>query len=85
MKSLRQQLQSRISIRRNTISYMEREVVAIKSIIKRVGVVGIPQIRDDLYSTRSILKDLRADQKLDKVLYVKLLEEENWIRQWNAA
>jgi ribosomal protein L19E len=72
MKTIRQRLQSRISLRRNTIRSFENDVEAIKEII-RLGVDGLV---GDLRCIREVLKVLRDEQKLDKILYVRLLQDE---------
>jgi hypothetical protein len=77
MKSIRQQLQSRISKRRNFIFYMERQKHQQLAIIKDVGeIMDVSQFKNNLAQIRVELKALHADQKLDKQLYVMVLEYE---------
>lgn len=75
MISIQRQLQSRISVRRNSIRWYEKELLSYKTIIKLIGTMGIPQLRNKLWEIRGILKHMRADQKLDKVLYAGLVAD----------
>jgi hypothetical protein len=82
MKSIQQQLQSRISHRRNTIRYYEKEVEVTRHIISLIGTMGLPQLKDKLNNLRYELSFMRSDQKLDKVLYSRLVNDGRWEKAW---
>jgi ribosomal protein L19E len=82
MKSIQQQLQSRISLRRNTIRHYEQEVEVTRHIISLIGTMGLPQLKDKLRGLRNDLRYMRGDQKLDKVLYSRLVNDGRWEKAW---
>lgn len=71
-KSILQQLQSRISLRRNYITYMENQHI----LHKRAGLRGAAK------AIRNEIKLLADDQKLDKRLYVLALYDDA-DRRWH--
>lgn len=85
MKSIQQQLQSRISLRRNTIRHFEQEVETTRHIISLIGTMGLPQLRNKLRGLRNDLHYMRGDQKLDKTLYARLVNDARWESQWRNS
>lgn len=83
MKSIRQQLQSRISKRRNFIAYVENQKESRRETIKAVAdFIDVADMKANLAQIKVELKALHADQKLDKKLYVMLLAEERESVYW---
>jgi hypothetical protein len=84
MKSIRQQLQSRISLRRNTIRDIEAELLEVKRIAYIVKDSPLPFYKQLVRSLKAELAFLRDDQKLDKILYVRLLRDGQAFRLYQA-
>lgn len=71
-KTLQQQLQSRISLRRNDINGWERVYTFCKN----------KKDHDSARSVRAHINDLAKDQKLDRKLYEAVLYIEWYDRTW---
>lgn len=87
MKTIRQRLQSRISLRRNFINALEikvadtkRTLSALHSVNTIMAIQKKEVYRDFLAKTRQGLAELRDDQKLDKELYRLALQDERMQR-----
>lgn len=75
MKSIRQRLQSRISLRRNCI----RDYEDMLSLWKAEPKTNLAR-RGAIVNYRQVLKELAGDQKLDRELYAMVIAEERQFR-----
>lgn len=84
-KSMQQQLQSRISLRRNMVREMEADIFLAKSIAQRQMRIALNTGKEDemavakamyraIRQGKDELNFVRLDQKLDKQLYAVLIE-----------
>jgi hypothetical protein len=78
MKTIRQRLQSRISLRRNTIRELEADLVCLKQYKYHMN-----YIKDAISDYKEEIAFLALDQKLDRQLYAMLIEQDRNNRYFN--
>jgi hypothetical protein len=85
LKTIQQRLQSRISSRRNFIRQVEADVVTTKFYFRNSVGEKRHELRQEVAAMKANVRMLADDQRLDKTLYARLIEDNRWERQWQEG